>query len=206
MVSDQQVSSFLALGHLVSYDGRADACFERTRRLIRKSFFANAGNKRFLSAPVHLKIALIDRTTKPVWRYRCPRWLASKGILQSESRPLNLMIAAVERLKPLQGESLDAFFLRRKQSASRLARSHGSWEAEHVRLCRTWFEHLSRPASYRSFASKLVRHKDAGWLRSWRRALRPTSADKEVGTRVHAGPVAARWEESLLLRTSDFPY
>ena len=160
----EEVKVFNALGHLVSCDGSAIACFGRTARLPWKSFFANAGHKRFSRAPLQQKLTLIDRATKPVWKYRCPRWPPSKGMLKMACRLQNRMIAVTQRPRPSDGETAASFISRRNRAAAVVARSRATWAEEHVRLCTTWMEHLLRPANSSSFASMLLHYKDAEWL------------------------------------------
>ena len=147
------------------------------------------------------KLVLIDRATRSIWRYRCTRWPPSKGLLKIEFRLQSKMIAAVQRLQPHQGESPASFVCRRNQAAACMARSHGSWDAEHLLLCSLWYEHLLRPANANSFASILLRHRDAGWLQARREQLRPNSESRGSGTRFQRGFIAPRWEESILSRT-----
>ena len=149
---------------LASSDGDVTACFQRTTRSLWKSFFANAGHKRFLRASLQHKLTRIDRATKPVWRYRCPQWPPSKGLLQMECRLQNRMIAVAQRLRPSDGETAAVSIIRRNRAAAVLARSRASCSDEHLKLCTTWMEHLLRPANSHSFASVLLRHKDAAWL------------------------------------------
>ena len=194
----QRTSEFAALGHIISSDGGVSACFRHTQRLLWKSFFANAGHKRFIAAPLKLKLRLAERATKPVWSYRCTRWPPSKGILKMEARFQNRMVAAMQRLRPTIGESPACFMARRNKAAATLARSHGTWAAEHIRRCERWYEHLHRPANSCSFAAHLLRHQDAMWIRQRRKQLRPNTAPRGTATRVSRGPIAARWEEALL--------
>ena len=150
------------------------------------------------------KLTLIDRATKPVWRYRCPRWPPSKGLLQMEGRLQNRMITVAQRLRPSDGETAAAFIIRRNRAAAVLARSRASWADEHLKLCTTWMEHLLRPANSHSFASVLLRHKDAAWLQSCRKHLRPHSAQRRAATRRMRGFIVPRWEEALLHRLAGF--
>ena len=105
----EEMIDFLALGHVISYDGGSYAFLERTRKLVWKSFFSNAGHKRFVSAPLSQKLVLINRATRPVWQYCCTRWPPSKGVLKYESRLQTKMVASVQRLRPRQDEHLELF-------------------------------------------------------------------------------------------------
>ena len=194
------VEHFEALGHIVSHDGGFEAYFARTQRNVWKSFFANAGHKRFRRACLREKMSLINRVTKPVRQFRCVRWPVSKGCLKMESRMQNRLIASVQRLQPHSGEPASAFIAQRNRAASAAARSQGPWSSEHKRLAQQWYSHLLRPANHFSFASQLLRHNDAAWLQLRRRDMRPNSAARGTGTRQSRGFITPRWEEALLSR------
>ena len=157
----EHVDQFVALGHLILPDGSPNACFERVKKVVWKSFFANAGNKRLASASLTQKLVLMNRSTKPLWQYRCPRWPPSKGLLKSEARLQNKMVATLQRLRPSEGETVAFFIARRNRSAARLSKQNGSWADGHIRLCNSWYEHLLRPANCNSYASALLRFQDA---------------------------------------------
>ena len=150
------------------------------------------------------KLALIEIASKPVWRYRCPRWPPSKGLLESESRLQNKIVAVAQRLRPGEGETPAAYMIRRNRAAAIFSRRQGSWTLEHIRLCSSWCSHLLRPANANFFASALVRHKDAAWLQSRRYNIRPKSAPRGTGTRCTRGFIVPRWEEALLHRLAGF--
>ena len=79
---------------------------------------------------------------------------------------------------------------------SDLARQRGLWGVEHARRVVSWSDHLKRPRNELSLAAILYSYHDATWLESRRQCSR--GGTMRPGTRTDAGPVFARWDESVI--------
>ena len=193
------VENFICLGHIIAHDSCMWPCWRQTQRRVWASFFKDAGSNLASHLGMKQNLGLLRRSSQPVWEYRCVRWPPSRKALTEDKRLHRKLLGAMSRLRPDCEETPEQFILRRNRQVARLAQEMGSWSERHKKLCRNWYEHLLRDRNSRSFASILVKHRDAQFLdtiRAWRAGRH--YQQRGTGTRSKPGWPKPRWEEQVL--------
>ena len=155
-------------------------------------FWANAAHKSVRSSPLNTKLKLMDRCCRSQFDFRNTRWPPTKTQYNREDGLQRKLIAMLQRTQPRAGESIEDFHVRRRRLASETASRKGTWSSRHVQRCLDWRSHLERPQNQNSWPALVLKSEDAEWI-AIMRALRRQG----TGTRAHAGPPHARWEEAL---------
>ena len=145
--------------------------------------------------------AIVSKSVAPVVLYRAPRWPYTATRAKQLDRMQALMVSRALRLPYLPDETAAAFMQRRSRAAGTVCRQQGTLSNSWRRRLENWHAHLCRHPD--SWPTRVLRYKDAAWLRDRRVELageHVSSLSGRTGTRARVACPAKRWEESL----SDF--
>ena len=196
----RQQDTFSALGHILSADGRIEPCLSATIASMWRSFYGNFGRS-MNSAPLEMKLNLLDRTVRPIASYRMSRWPFQVHAAKRIDRTQTKMIRTLMREKVQAGDDPAAFVLRRNRAAAGVARRRGLWSAVWKRRVIEWNDHLGRERNRNSWAAKTLIFHGSEWLQERRRMHATGSSSSLLAgrtcTRATRGIVHRRWHDGV---------
>ena len=142
---------------------------------------------------VQQRCQLMKRSVQPVLRIRNTRWPFSKTLAEEQNRVQRHMLAHFVRVERLPYEDLANYNRRRMRIIGNLARSNGAWGVDHAKRISSWAEHLERPRNISSLAAQVYAWHGAAWLQE----RRESSGVMRPETRIAAGFMPKRWDESV---------
>ena len=165
-----------------------------------RSFHGTFG-KSMRTAPLSMKLGLLDRSVLPIASYRMSRWPFQVHAAKRIDRTQTKMIRTLIGQRPRPDEDPAGFMIRCNRVAADTARNRGCWSNLWRKRVIDWSSHLHRDQNQSSWASKTLHFHGKAWLQEQRRlhavGERTSLTAGRPCTRSFPGIVHKRWHDGV---------
>ena len=183
---------FPCLGHRLSRDGSTLACRQATIRACWSSFWANImrpvktfQNRRKLVSRINIFVT-------PILRFRMARWPYVVSQAKALDHVQRQMIQIALNLRPVLGETQEAFCRRKNRETTFHQTRHVAWSSFWAKAVGDWGKHVRRNTNGSVWSASLLELRSSEEL-----AQRRSQFNNRPHTRRFSGFNPRRWEDGF---------
>lgn len=195
------VDSMRCLGFMIANNGNSDPAWQKLKESIWHAWRGNLRRSGFRGS-YESASRLLTRCAGPIASFHCGIVPWSTALAKRLADFQTFLLARVLATAPRPHESSSHYWQRRHLQAHHTIQKTGAWDKTWDQRITTWLRHIGRHPE--SWVSRLLRTRDAAWLREQRRMYVGGSQSWTVhagrtGTRMVPGPVHRRYEDGCRL-------
>ena len=192
------------LGFMIQNNAETNVAWKETVKILWKAYFANFRSKDAKGLTKKAKLSVLDRSVLTSLKYRTACMPITPCRVQAIDTVQRKMTAAVLGIRRCPDEQPDHFCRRKWRAASAAMKQQGLWS---TKVCISFWKfdsHIRRDTAKNLWAARLLRTRNAEWLRQRREEFGKPGWSRTMSRKV-VGHVARRWDEAAKFAKAHVP-